>query len=602
MSGKVTALAAASGTQIASWDEEARHGLFTHHLLDALYGKGDADGDGKVTRGEALAYCGPLHDAGGVPSAPSGSAREPDRAGRQEFCRPSLRRVSAARPAPDGKDDAAFERAKALDTVESYAAYLSRCGRHRQEASSLKAAACGAAGSGVAGSGGPRSGSAGIGVAGFRPGSCGRCVRSEDGGRGPVVAGCEGLRCDGSPDAGSGVCAGCVGQGGEGGGWGLPGGPVLRGAPGSGAARYSATVGNVRRWWWCLRVRSRWALRLSEDGFGHDTEGPRHRVRIFEPFAVGKYEVTFAASMGRFMSASGTAPSSECQIIEYAESIVRSDYGWGNPRLFADGSGDPVACVNWKDARSYVSMAESGRRGRGIVCCRSRSGSTRRARGRRDRFILGGRFRRTRRTTMADTSMVRAGRGYGGRRRCLWEASFQTVSVCTTCTGTFGSGLRIAGMGATRVRLGTGGRGRAAIANGALCAADPGTTLQGTIAPRSAYGTRTITPTTSSASASPGRSHLESLPLYLRESRGRSPLARIFRCPTAGSVARRVRSAPGAELQATGENHERRHLDRSAQSRPGWQAVSADRAATGATIFAPPPEWIRVNPGVNPSQ
>ncbi len=54
--GKVTSLSAATGKQIASWDGEARHGLFTHHLLDALYGKGDADRDGKVTAGEAKRY------------------------------------------------------------------------------------------------------------------------------------------------------------------------------------------------------------------------------------------------------------------------------------------------------------------------------------------------------------------------------------------------------------------------------------------------------------------------------------------------------------------------------------------------------------------
>ena len=53
---KVTSLAAASGKQVASWDEEARHGLFTHHLLDALYGGGDADGDGEVTAAEAKRY------------------------------------------------------------------------------------------------------------------------------------------------------------------------------------------------------------------------------------------------------------------------------------------------------------------------------------------------------------------------------------------------------------------------------------------------------------------------------------------------------------------------------------------------------------------
>ena len=53
---KVTSLAAASGKQVASWDTEARHGLFTHHLLDALYGGGDADADGKVTAAEAKVY------------------------------------------------------------------------------------------------------------------------------------------------------------------------------------------------------------------------------------------------------------------------------------------------------------------------------------------------------------------------------------------------------------------------------------------------------------------------------------------------------------------------------------------------------------------
>ena len=53
---KVTVLTAAQGSQLASWDEEAEHGLFTHHLLDALYGKGDRDRDGRVTANEARAY------------------------------------------------------------------------------------------------------------------------------------------------------------------------------------------------------------------------------------------------------------------------------------------------------------------------------------------------------------------------------------------------------------------------------------------------------------------------------------------------------------------------------------------------------------------
>ena len=53
---KVTSLTAASGKQIASWDDKARHGLFTHHLLDALYGKADEDKDGTVTAQEAKQY------------------------------------------------------------------------------------------------------------------------------------------------------------------------------------------------------------------------------------------------------------------------------------------------------------------------------------------------------------------------------------------------------------------------------------------------------------------------------------------------------------------------------------------------------------------
>ena len=53
---RLTVLAAASGSEVASWDEESEHGLFTHHLLDALYGAGDADGDGRVTAAEAKTY------------------------------------------------------------------------------------------------------------------------------------------------------------------------------------------------------------------------------------------------------------------------------------------------------------------------------------------------------------------------------------------------------------------------------------------------------------------------------------------------------------------------------------------------------------------
>ncbi len=57
---KVTVLTAASGQELASWDEKAEHGLFTHHLLAALHGAADdaryGAKDGKVTAAEAKRY------------------------------------------------------------------------------------------------------------------------------------------------------------------------------------------------------------------------------------------------------------------------------------------------------------------------------------------------------------------------------------------------------------------------------------------------------------------------------------------------------------------------------------------------------------------
>ncbi len=53
-------LTAATGAQVASWDIENQHGLFTEHLLAALYGAADAPrygaADGKVTLGEVEKY------------------------------------------------------------------------------------------------------------------------------------------------------------------------------------------------------------------------------------------------------------------------------------------------------------------------------------------------------------------------------------------------------------------------------------------------------------------------------------------------------------------------------------------------------------------
>lgn len=60
ISSRMTILTAAQGDQVASWDFKARHGMFTKHLLDALYGAADQDdignGDNKVVLAEVTEY------------------------------------------------------------------------------------------------------------------------------------------------------------------------------------------------------------------------------------------------------------------------------------------------------------------------------------------------------------------------------------------------------------------------------------------------------------------------------------------------------------------------------------------------------------------
>ena len=59
-SARMTIVTAAQGDQVASWDNKAKHGMFTKHLLDALYGKADGedygDGDGQIKLSEVREY------------------------------------------------------------------------------------------------------------------------------------------------------------------------------------------------------------------------------------------------------------------------------------------------------------------------------------------------------------------------------------------------------------------------------------------------------------------------------------------------------------------------------------------------------------------
>ncbi|WP_135075449.1 caspase family protein [Terasakiella sp. SH-1] len=52
----LTVITAASKDQLASWDEESQHGLFTEYLLRALYGEADQDKDGQVKLAEVSRF------------------------------------------------------------------------------------------------------------------------------------------------------------------------------------------------------------------------------------------------------------------------------------------------------------------------------------------------------------------------------------------------------------------------------------------------------------------------------------------------------------------------------------------------------------------
>ena len=44
------------GNQSASWDEKAKHGLFTRYFLEGVYGAADVDGDKQIELEEIKTY------------------------------------------------------------------------------------------------------------------------------------------------------------------------------------------------------------------------------------------------------------------------------------------------------------------------------------------------------------------------------------------------------------------------------------------------------------------------------------------------------------------------------------------------------------------
>ena len=363
---KLTVLSAASGTEVASWDEKAQHGMFTHYLLDALYGKGDADGDGKVTAREAKIYLddhmtyaarlafGRHQNASlkGAVDAVLASAVSGD-----EFPeRPALK-------GPEAEADAA-DREKG-----------DRAGEDETEAPAKQVPVAGPADveSGLGLTRGDRrsiqSGLASLGfAAGPADGLFGKRTREaisswqEAKGEEPTgylaqaeaealkAAGEEARRAAAERERKAHAAA-----------------DAQRRAKAEEArkarARRAETSTPGREFddcggaGWCPRMvvvpaGSFMMGSPSSEKRRRDSEGPQRVVTISRPFAVGKYEVT-RGEFERFVEASGHSMGNSCWTYEDGKLKDRSGRNWRNPG-YRQTDRDPVACVSWKDAKSYV--------------------------------------------------------------------------------------------------------------------------------------------------------------------------------------------------------------------------------------------------------
>ena len=92
-----------------------------------------------------------------------------------------------------------------------------------------------------------------------------------------------------------------------------------------------------------------------------DWEKPVHGVRIAQPFAMSKYEVT-RGEFGRFVAQADYRTTAErsggCQVWDGSEFTEQSSARWNNPG-FNQSDTDPVVCVSWDDAVAYAKWLSS---------------------------------------------------------------------------------------------------------------------------------------------------------------------------------------------------------------------------------------------------
>jgi formylglycine-generating enzyme required for sulfatase activity len=88
-------------------------------------------------------------------------------------------------------------------------------------------------------------------------------------------------------------------------------------------------------------------------------EGPVHKVKIDNAFAIGLYEVT-NGEYGEFVDATGHASGTDCRTFDGETLDARPGLSWADPGYGRDILPDEaVACVNWNDATAYAAWLKS---------------------------------------------------------------------------------------------------------------------------------------------------------------------------------------------------------------------------------------------------
>jgi len=305
----LTVLTAASANQVASWDEETQHGLFTYHLLQALQGEADkapfGDGDGRVTMAEARAYLdeemtyAAQRRFGRIQNA---SARGADDA---------LLGVATDAPAQVAALAPAFEVKALEDTLYTLknANVRSGPGTEYEQVERLEAGAEVEVTGQVEGADWLRIALAGGRTAFIYAPLLGDRQPSP---AQPAVGVFPETPKPGESSKDCDVCPEMVT---------VPAGTFQMGSP------------------------------SYEEG-RNEVEGPVHQVTIPRDFAVGKYEVT-KAEYAAFVSATGYAGGSSCRTDEGGKWEDRSGRSWRDPG-FRQSERDPAVCISWDDARAYT--------------------------------------------------------------------------------------------------------------------------------------------------------------------------------------------------------------------------------------------------------